>query len=35
MEIYQPVCGCDNKTYSNTCFAGINGLKSWTEGACK
>ena len=35
IEIYQPVCGCDNKTYSNTCFAGINGLKSWTEGACK
>lgn len=35
IEIYQPVCGCDQKTYSNRCFAEINGLKSWTEGACK
>ncbi|MDB2520775.1 Kazal-type serine protease inhibitor family protein [Flavobacteriaceae bacterium] len=35
IEIYKPVCGCDNKTYSNSCFAGINGLKSWTEGTCK
>tara|TARA_B100001063_G_C16769772_1_gene560882 strand:- start:2299 stop:2523 length:225 start_codon:yes stop_codon:yes gene_type:complete len=35
IEIYQPVCGCDQKTYSNYCFAEINGLNSWTEGACK
>ncbi|MBT4826740.1 MAG: hypothetical protein GWP29_07745 [Bacteroidetes bacterium] len=35
IEIYKPVCGCDNKTYSNSCFADINGLNSWTEGACK
>ena len=35
IEIYQPVCGCDNKTYSNSCFAGINGIESWIEGACK
>ena len=35
IEIYQPVCGCDNKTYSNSCFAGINGIKSWIEGTCK
>ena len=35
IEIYQPVCGCDQKTYSNPCFAEINGLNSWTEGACK
>ncbi len=35
IEIYKPVCGCDQKTYSNSCFSEINGLNSWTEGACK
>ncbi len=33
IEIYQPVCGCNDVTYSNSCFAeGI--VVSWTEGAC-
>ena len=33
IEIYQPVCGCNQITYSNSCFAeGI--VISWTEGAC-
>ena len=32
--IYQPVCGCDNKTYGNNCEAGRAGLKSWEEGEC-
>lgn len=35
IEIYEPVCSCNQKTYSNSCFAQINGIKSWTEGACK
>lgn len=31
---YDPVCGCDNKTYSNACVAGCAGLKVTTRGAC-
>lgn len=35
IEIYAPVCGCNNITYSNDCYAGSSGISSWTEGACK
>lgn len=34
-ETYAPVCGSNNKTYSNNCFAcKEQGVKSYTEGAC-
>lgn len=33
--IYKPVCGCDDKTYSNTCVAVNAGIQFWTEGACE
>lgn len=34
-QIYKPVCGCNNKTYSNACAAQVAGLLSYTDGACE
>lgn len=32
---YNPVCGCNGKTYSNACEAGRDGVTSFTKGECK
>jgi len=31
---YTPVCGCDDKTYSNACNAENAGVTNWTAGTC-
>lgn len=32
---YEPVCGCDNNTYFNDCYAQTAGIGSRTPGACR
>ncbi|MBC8173781.1 MAG: kazal domain protein [Chitinophagales bacterium] len=32
---YDPVCGCNNKTYGNACQAECDGITEYTKGECK
>ncbi len=34
-RMYKPVCGCNNKTYSNACVAECHGIKEYKEGPCE
>ena len=33
-RLYDPVCGCDEVTYSNECDAAVAGVSILSEGAC-
>lgn len=33
--VFDPVCGCDGQTYSNTCFAAMAGVRVESLGECE
>ena len=32
---FDPVCGCDQRQYSNECFAVVGGILKWDRGPCQ
>ena len=32
---YDPVCGCNNKTYGNACAAACASITTFTKGPCE
>ena len=34
IQLYDPVCGCNDITYSNACIAESWGVNQFSQGAC-
>ncbi len=34
-DVYKPVCGCDDNTYSNACYAARSGVNVMSQGKCE